>query len=76
METESSLRNVVLKEKQDDILVKDEIMDNVRNRIFVLMYHRHKPLDQTCSFPTNVPISQLHSDEPMTDSVAPVTMLT
>jgi hypothetical protein len=32
MEIESSLRNVVLEHKQNDILDKDEMMDNVQER--------------------------------------------
>jgi hypothetical protein len=45
-ETESSLRNTVLKNKQDGILkTRQWIMS--KNIIFVLMYHRHNPLDPT-----------------------------
>jgi hypothetical protein len=45
METESSLRKDILKNKQDGVLDKDKTVDNIKNIIFVIMYHRHKLLD-------------------------------
>jgi hypothetical protein len=41
-ETESSLRNVILNKKQDDVLNENTTMNMSRNVIFVLMCHRHK----------------------------------
>jgi hypothetical protein len=44
-EIESSLRNVILKYKQDDILNKGETMDNVQERNGYI--RRYNPADRT-----------------------------
>jgi hypothetical protein len=42
---QNRLRNVVFKYKQDSILDKNRMMDNVQKHNIVLMYHCHKLLD-------------------------------
>jgi hypothetical protein len=59
-----SPKRCALKNKQNYDLDKDKKMDNVQNIIFLLMYHRHKPLDPICLQRTYPPSHIVHQKKP------------